>query len=103
LRFFAGGPPEDISVVRGVSHAAVYDSVWRVADAANKTFLYLQTTKNRGESPMGFEETATQGLRPALALLIACCCGLRSRLKSHANALAVGPKSSFVAARASLG
>lgn len=52
---------------------------------------------------MGFEETATQGLRPVLALLIACCCGLRSRLKSHANALAVGPKSSFVAARASLG
>ena len=37
LRFFAGGLPEDISVVHGVSHAAVCDSVWRVADAANKT------------------------------------------------------------------
>jgi len=37
LRFFAGGRPEDISIVHGVSHSAVYDSVWRVVDAVNKT------------------------------------------------------------------
>ena len=37
LRFFAGGRPEDISVVHGISHSAVCDSVWRIVDAVNRT------------------------------------------------------------------
>jgi len=37
LRFFAGGRPEDISVVHGISHSAAHDSVWRVVDAVNRT------------------------------------------------------------------
>lgn len=33
LRYFAGGRPEDIAVVHGVSHSEVFRSIWRVVDA----------------------------------------------------------------------
>lgn len=33
IRYFAGGRPEDIAVVHGVSHSEVFRSVWRVVDA----------------------------------------------------------------------
>jgi hypothetical protein len=32
LRYFAGGRPEDIALVHGVSHSEVFRSVWRVVD-----------------------------------------------------------------------
>jgi len=35
LRFFAGGRPEDISVVHGISHSEAFNSVWKVVDAVN--------------------------------------------------------------------
>jgi DDE superfamily endonuclease len=33
LRYFAGGRPEDIAIVHGVSHSEVFRSVWKVVDA----------------------------------------------------------------------
>jgi DDE superfamily endonuclease len=33
LRYFAGGRPEDIALVHGVSHSEVFRSIWRVVDA----------------------------------------------------------------------
>ena len=35
LRYFAGGRPDDISVVHGISHTEVFNSVWKVVDAVN--------------------------------------------------------------------
>ena len=35
IRYFAGGKPEDISVVHGISHTEVYNSCWMVVDAVN--------------------------------------------------------------------
>ena len=35
LRYFAGGDPYDIMISHGVSHSAVYLSVWQVVDAVN--------------------------------------------------------------------
>jgi len=35
IRYFAGGRPEDISVVHGVSHSEAFNSVWKVVDAVN--------------------------------------------------------------------
>ena len=36
LRYFAGGSPHDIALVHGVSHSAVFVSVWKVVDAVNQ-------------------------------------------------------------------
>ena len=36
IRYFAGGRPEDIALVHGISHSAVFESVWKVVDAVNK-------------------------------------------------------------------
>lgn len=36
LRYFAGGRPEDISLVHGISHSEVFNSVWLIVDAVNK-------------------------------------------------------------------
>jgi DDE superfamily endonuclease len=33
IRYFAGGRPEDIALVHGVSHSEVFKSVWRTVDA----------------------------------------------------------------------
>lgn len=35
IRYFAGGRPEDIALVHGISHTEVFKSVWRVVDAVN--------------------------------------------------------------------
>ena len=35
LRCFAGGRPEDISLVHGMSHSEVFNSVWKAVDAVN--------------------------------------------------------------------
>ena len=35
LRYFAGGRPEDICLVHGISHTEVFRSVWFVVDAVN--------------------------------------------------------------------
>ena len=35
LRYFAGGRPEDIALVHGISHSEVFNSVWRVVNAVN--------------------------------------------------------------------
>ena len=35
LRYFAGGRPEDVSLVHGISHTEVFNSVWQVVDAVN--------------------------------------------------------------------
>lgn len=35
LRFFAGGRPEDIMLVHGISFVEVYKSLWAVVDAVN--------------------------------------------------------------------
>jgi hypothetical protein len=32
LRYFAGGCPYDIAIMHGVSHTAIFDSVWMVVD-----------------------------------------------------------------------
>jgi DDE superfamily endonuclease len=36
IRYFAGGRPEDIALVHGISHTEVYHSVWMVVDAVNE-------------------------------------------------------------------
>jgi len=36
LRCFAGGRPEDISLVHGISHSKVFNSIWKLVDAVNK-------------------------------------------------------------------
>jgi hypothetical protein len=35
LRYFAGGSPYDIALTNGISHSAVFVSVWAVVDAVN--------------------------------------------------------------------
>jgi len=35
LRCFAGGRPDDIALVHGISHTAVFESVWEIVDAVN--------------------------------------------------------------------
>ena len=35
LRYFAGGRPDDIALVHGISHTEVFNSVWKVVDAVN--------------------------------------------------------------------
>lgn len=35
LRCFAGGRPEDVSIVHGISHSEAFNSMWIVVDAAN--------------------------------------------------------------------
>lgn len=36
LRCFAGGRPDDIALVHGISHSAVFQSVWEIVDAVNE-------------------------------------------------------------------
>jgi len=36
LRYFAGGRPDDIAIVHGISNTEVYRSVWRTVNAVNK-------------------------------------------------------------------
>ena len=37
LRYAAGGSPLDIMLTHGMSHQSVYDSIWGITDAVNKT------------------------------------------------------------------
>jgi len=36
LRHFAGGRPEDVSMVHGISRSEVFNGIWKAVDAVNK-------------------------------------------------------------------
>jgi DDE superfamily endonuclease len=59
LRYFAGGRPDDIALVHGISHSEVFNSVWKVVDAVNKSRLleikYPESHKKQREIAKGFE------------------------------------------------
>jgi len=66
LRFFSGGRPEDISVVHGISHSEVFNSVWKVLDAANVAeqlaFSYPSCRKAQCDIAAGFEARSSPGI-----------------------------------------
>ena len=39
IRYFAGGDPNDISLIHQVSYAEVFNSAWMVVDAVNALYL----------------------------------------------------------------
>jgi len=62
LRYFAGGRPENIALVHGVSHTEVFVSVWRVVDAVNKrdklSFEFPEDHKKQRGVARGFLSNA---------------------------------------------
>jgi hypothetical protein len=59
LRYFAGGRPEDIALVHGVSHTEVFRSVWFVVDAVNRcdplSFSFPSDHKEQKAIAKGFQ------------------------------------------------
>ena len=59
IRYFAGGRPEDISLVHGVSHSEVFNSVWKVVDAVlaceQLAFSFPSDHKTQKEIAAGFK------------------------------------------------
>jgi DDE superfamily endonuclease len=67
LPYFAGGCPYNISIVHGVSHSAVYESVWQVVDAVNKcnalSFEFPEDHAAQREIAKGFAERSQAGFK----------------------------------------
>ena len=58
LRYFAGGRPEDIALVHGISHTEVFNSVWMIVDAVNTApelaFSFPEDHEKQKELARGF-------------------------------------------------
>ena len=60
LRYFAGGRPEDICLVHGISHTEVFRSVWFIVDAVNRckddiiSIQYPESHEKQKEVAAGF-------------------------------------------------
>lgn len=71
IRYFAGGRPEDICIVHGVSHSEVFNSVWKVVNAVNMcpdlAFQYPSSHEAQREIAQGFFARSYPGF--------ACCAG----------------------------
>jgi len=71
LRYFAGGRPDDICLVHGISPVEVYRSVWKVVDAINTTealaIVFPEDEEQQRALAKGFKELSDPG--------IACCVG----------------------------
>jgi len=67
IRYFAGGRPEDISVVHGISHSEVFNSVWKVVDGVNKCdFFNISHPSSHDEQrriARGFEHKSSPSFR----------------------------------------
>jgi DDE superfamily endonuclease len=65
IRYFAGGRPEDIALVHGISHTEVFHSVWMVVDAVNKCelleFTYPSDHQKQYEIAAGFKKKSKTG------------------------------------------
>jgi DDE superfamily endonuclease len=71
IRYFAGGRPEDISLVHGVSHSEVFRSVWKVVDAVLKckelAYSFPSDHEKQRVLAAGFEAKSQVGFKG--------CCG----------------------------
>lgn len=71
IRYFAGGRPEDIGLVHGVSHCQVFISVWKIVDAVNQTealrIKFPTEHKEQRILAAGFKTTSKAGFN--------CCVG----------------------------
>jgi hypothetical protein len=65
LRYFAGGRPDDIVLVHGISNSEVFNSVWKVVDAVNSckelTIRFPKNHKEQRDIARGFEEKSDAG------------------------------------------
>jgi hypothetical protein len=73
IRYFAGGRPEDIALVHGVSHTEVFNSVWMVVDAVlsceELKFSFPSDHKEQRAIAAGFKTRSQPGFDTC------CCCG----------------------------
>ena len=71
LRYFAGGRPDDIGLVHGISHSEVFNSVWIVVDAVNQSeALAIQFPEEHSDQrrlAAGFKTRSKAGFN--------ACCG----------------------------
>ena len=71
IRYFAGGRPEDIALVHGVSHSEVFRSVWRVVDAVltceELAYSFPTDHANQYKIAAGFAKKSQPGFQ--------ICCG----------------------------
>jgi DDE superfamily endonuclease len=71
VRYFAGGRPEDICLVHGVSHSEVFKSVWKVVDAVlaceQLSFSFPSDHEKQKELAVGFASKSQPGFSN--------CCG----------------------------
>jgi hypothetical protein len=65
IRYFAGGRPEDIALVHGISHTEVFHSVWMVADAINEcaelSFSFPEDHAKQRSIAEGFKRKSQAG------------------------------------------
>ena len=79
LRYFAGGDPYDIMISHGVSHSAVYLSVWQVVDAVNNCpQLAMKFPEDLSQQKKLAREVSTEERRWFLQLR--CCYGRHAHL-----------------------
>jgi hypothetical protein len=73
LRYFAGGSPVDIAITHGVSHTAVFESVWEVVDAVNKCdtlkFQFPNDHTQQHELANGFTRLSKAGFNTCVAAI----------------------------------
>jgi len=71
IRHFAGGRPDDICLVHGMSHTEVFNSVWKVVDAVlncdGLTIGFPEDYNKQREIAKGFEKKSYAGFD--------CCAG----------------------------
>jgi DDE superfamily endonuclease len=65
IRYFAGGRPEDIAVVHGISHTEVFRSVWDIVDAVNGcealSFSFPESHTEQEKIAAGFRKRSRVG------------------------------------------
>ena len=63
LRYLAGGDPLDIMISHGISHSAVYESIWLVVDAINHCdelkIRFPSTEEEQQRTALGFRNRST--------------------------------------------
>jgi hypothetical protein len=106
IQYFAGGRPEDIALVHGVSHSDVFRSVWKVVDTVLQcpelAISFPPIIASNVNWLKGLQTRVHQDFQHAVQLLMECCFGQNASAMMNVPALGVLRRSSFVVANTSM-
>jgi hypothetical protein len=107
LRLFAGGRPDDITLVHGISHTEVFNSVWIIVDAVIKcTKLEIKYPENHEEQrniAQSFEKKSDAHLPICAGCIDGMLLWIEKPTVAACKACGTGPKKFFCGCKKKFG